>query len=184
MADVGWCGFGRSLGFMKPMPSITLRHLTADDEKVFLSHIRRSRDLHRAWVQVPTSSKAFQRYVQDMNTPDDQAYVVICSDSQAMVGVVELQDIFRGAFQNAYLVYYGFAGQLQKGFMRTAVQQVIAKAFGPLKLHRLEANVQPDNKASIDLLKACGFQQEGLSPKFLKKNGEWRDHQRWALLKD
>jgi len=169
---------------MKPMPTVKLRHLTADDEKVFLSHIRRSRDLHRAWVQVPTSAKAFQRYVQEMNTPDDQAYVVMCRGTQAMVGVVELQDIFRGAFQNAYLIYYGFAGQLQRGYMKAAVQQVIAKAFGPLKLHRLEANVQPDNKASIALLKACGFEQEGFSPKFLKKNGQWRDHQRWALLKD
>ena len=73
---------------MKPMPTVKLRHLTADDEKVFLSHIRRSRDLHRAWVQVPTSAKAFQRYVQEMNTPDDQAYVVMCRGTQAMVGVV------------------------------------------------------------------------------------------------
>jgi ribosomal-protein-alanine N-acetyltransferase len=169
---------------MKPMPNVALRYLTPEDEKVFLSNIRRSRNLHRAWVHVPTSAKAFQRYVQEMNTPDDQAYVVICRDTQAMVGMVELQDIFRGDFQNAYLIYYGFAGQLQQGFMKAAVQQAIAKAFGPLKLHRLEANVQPDNKASIALLKACGFQQEGLSPRFLKKNGEWKDHQRWALLKD
>lgn len=169
---------------MKTMPRVTLRHLTAADEKVFLSHIRRSRNLHRAWVQVPTSSKSFQRYVQEMNTPDDQAYVVIRRDTQGMVGVVELQDIFRGDFQNAYLIYYGFAGQLQQGHMKAAVKQTVAKAFGPLKLHRLEANVQPDNKSSIALLKACGFQQEGLSPKFLKKNGEWKDHQRWALLND
>lgn len=184
MADVGWGGLGRSLGFMKPMPTVALRYLTPDDEKVFLSNIRRSRDLHRTWVQVPTSAQAFQRYAQEMNTPDDQAYVVMRSDTKEMVGVVELQDIYRGDFQNAYLIYYGFASQLQQGFMKAAVQQTIAKAFGPLKLHRLEANVQPDNKASIALLKACGFKQEGLSPKFLRKNGVWRDHQRWALLKD
>jgi ribosomal-protein-alanine N-acetyltransferase len=166
------------------MGTVHIRHLKASDEKVFMAHIRRSRDLHRSWVQVPTSAKAFQRYVQEMNTVDDQAYVAIRTDTKEMVGVVELQDIFRGDFQNAYLIYYGFAEQLQQGFMQNAVEQVIAKAFGQMKLHRLEANVQPDNLASIALLKACGFEKEGLSPKFLRKNGEWRDHERWALLND
>ena len=166
------------------MSTVQIRHLKASDEKIFMVHIRRSRELHRSWVQVPTSGKAFQRYVQEMNTTDDQAYVAIRTDTHEMVGVVELQDIFRGDFQNAYLVYYGFAGQLQQGFMRNAVQEVIAKAFGAMKLHRLEANLQPNNLASITLLKACGFEKEGLSPKFLRKNGEWRDHERWALLND
>jgi len=166
------------------MSTVHIRHLKALDEKIFMANIRRSRDLHRSWVQVPTSAKAFQRYVQEMNTADDQAYVAIRSDTQEMVGVVELQDIFRGDFQNAYLIYYGFAEQLQQGFMQNAVEQVITKAFGQMKLHRLEANVQPDNLASIALLKACGFEKEGLSPKFLRKNGEWRDHERWALLND
>jgi ribosomal-protein-alanine N-acetyltransferase len=166
------------------MSTVHIRHLKASDEKNFMAHIRRSRELHRSWVQVPTSAKAFQRYVQEMNTADDQAYVAIRTDTQEMVGVVELQDIFRGDFQNAYLIYYGFAEQLQQGFMQNAVEQVITKAFGQMKLHRLEANVQPDNLASIALLKACGFEKEGLSPKFLRKNGEWRDHERWALLND
>ena len=166
------------------MSAVRIRHLKALDEKIFMANIRRSRDLHRSWVQVPTSAKAFQRYVQEMNTADDQAYVAIRTDTQEMVGVVELQDIFRGDFQNAYLIYYGFAGQLNQGLMRQAVQKVIAKAFGSLKLHRLEANIQPDNLSSIALIKACGFKKEGLSRQFLRKNGEWRDHERWALLND
>ena len=166
------------------MSAVRIRHLKALDEKIFMANIRRSRELHRSWVQVPTSAKAFQRYVQEMNTADDQAYVAIRADTQEMVGVVELQDIFRGDFQNAYLIYYGFAGQLKQGLMRQAVQKVIAKAFGSLKLHRLEANIQPANLSSIALIKACGFEKEGLSRQFLRKNGEWRDHERWALLND
>ena len=58
-----------------------------------MANMRRSRALHRSWVQVPTSAKAFQRYVQEMNTSDDQAYVAIRTDTREMVGVVELQDI-------------------------------------------------------------------------------------------
>jgi ribosomal-protein-alanine N-acetyltransferase len=166
------------------MSTLLIRHLKASDEKNFMANIRRSRELHRSWVQVPTSAKAFQRYVQEMNTADDQAYVAIRTDTQEMVGVVELQDIFRGDFQNAYLIYYGFVGQLKQGLMRQAVKLVIAQAFGSLKLHRLEANIQPDNLSSIALIKSCGFEKEGLSRQFLRKNGEWRDHERWALLND
>ena len=68
--------------------------------------------------------------------------------------------------------------------MRQAVSLVIPIAFDRLKLHRLEANIQPENLASIALVRACGFSKEGLSPRFLKKNGQWRDHERWALFAD
>ena len=149
-----------------------------------MANMRRSRALHRSWVQVPTSAKAFQRYVIEMNTTDDKAFVAIRTDTREMVGVVELQDIFRGDFQTAYLIYYVFEGQQRQGLMKAAVEQVIAKAFGPMKLHRLEANIQPDNTASIALVKACGFEKEGLSRQFLRKNGEWKDHERWSLLND
>ena len=166
------------------MSTVHIRHLNTSDEKIFMVNIRRSRALHRSWVQVPTSATAFQRYVQEMNTTDDKAFVAIRTDTREMVGVVELQDIFRGDFQNAYLIYYAFEGQQGQGFMKAAVQQVIAKAFGSMKLHRLETNIQPDNTASIALVKACGFEKEGLSRRFLRKNGEWRDHERWSLLND
>ena len=163
-------------------PDLRLRHLKASDASDFLAHIHRSQNLHQAWVQVPRSAKAFARYIHEMNTPENQAFVVIRQDSQAMVGMVELQDIFHGDFQNAYLIYYAFEGQQGQGLMKQAVQQVIAKAFGPLRLHRLEANIQPTNMASIALVKSCGFEYEGLSRQFLRKNGEWKDHQRWSLL--
>lgn len=166
------------------MSTVHIRHLNTTDEKFFMANMRRSRALHRSWVQVPTSAKAFQRYVIEMNTTDDKAFVAIRTDTREMVGVVELQDIFRGDFQNAYLIYYVFEGQQRQGLMKAAVEQVIAKAFGPMKLHRLEANIQPDNTASIALVKACGFEKEGLSRQFLRKNGEWKDHERWSLLND
>ena len=60
--------------------------------------------------------------------------------------------------------------------------EIVNFAFKKLRLHRLEANIQPENKASIALAKTCGFMKEGFSPKFIKKGGKWKDHERWALL--
>jgi len=51
-----------------------------------------------------------------------------------------------------------------------------------LKLHRLEANIQSSNAASIALVRACGFRKEGFTPKYLKVYGRWRNHERWAVL--
>jgi len=110
--------------------------------------------------------------------------LVVNVQTDAMVGIVELRDIFMFDFKNSYITYYAFRPFLRQGLMTSGVLQVIAFAFKKLKLHRLEANIQPENKASIALAKACGFKKEGFSPKFIKKGGQWKDHERWALLND
>jgi len=98
-----------------------------------------------------------------------------------IIGVANLRQIFYGVFQNAYLGYYvdvNFAGQ---GLMSEGIQLVINYAFHTLGLHRIEANMQPGNIASINLVKRLGFTKEGFSRRYLKINQEWCDHERWAL---
>ena len=165
-------------------PPVRLRPIKATDETAFMQGVGASRDLLKPWVQVPLSRKAFQKYVLEMNTADDRAWAVTRRDTRELAGVVELRDIFFGDFKNAYLIYYAFQPYLRQGLMRQAVELAIGIAFKRLKLHRLEANIQPDNLASIALVRACVFNKEGFSPRFLKKNGQWRDHERWAMLTD
>ena len=161
---------------------IHLKKVSLRDEDDFLSAARSSRELHQDWVEVPSTARAFRRYARQMRTADDIAFLVRRNDTGELAGVIELQDIFMGNFCNAYVIYYAFTGHDGQGLMKEALQEVIRMAFGKLRLHRLEANIQPSNRASRRLVKACGFRKEGLSPKFLKKGGEWRDHERWALL--
>ena len=65
-----------------------------------------------------------------------------------------------------------------------AVALAVAHAFGPGRLHRVDATVSPYNLASQKVLRHLGFRQEGLLKNYLDINGAWRDHQLWALTAD
>jgi ribosomal-protein-alanine N-acetyltransferase len=95
-----------------------------------------------------------------------------------------VSEIVRGALQSGFLGYGGVAGYAGCGYMSEAVELVVRDAFRRLRLHRLEANIQPGNAASIALARRCGFEKEGFSPRYLKVGGRWRDHERWAIRAD
>ena len=99
-----------------------------------------------------------------------------------MVGVVNLSQVFRESFNNAYLGFYGFAPFVRKGYMTEAVDLALRHAFRSMELHRVEANLQPANHGSRALVERLGFRLEGFSPRYLKIAGRWRDHERWAVL--
>ncbi len=98
--------------------------------------------------------------------------------------MITLSQIFRRGFQNAYLGYYGMQAFAGRGLMSAAVRLAVRHAFDVVGLHRLEANIQPGNLASVALVRRIGFRREGFSPRYLQVNGVWCDHERWALLAD
>lgn len=118
-----------------------------------------------------------------MDRIDDGSYIshLIIDAEGDMAGVINLGEVIRGGYQSAFLGYYVFAGHAARGFMGAGLRTVVSRAFGPYRLHRLEAAVQPSNHASRHLLQTLGFRLEGLSLRSVKIGGRWRDHERWAL---
>ena len=149
--------------------------------KAFLAAVAASGDLHKPWITAPNTPAKFRDFVKRANTPQNQAFVVCRKDDGALVGVINVSNIIRGLFKSAFLGYYAFSGHEGQGLMKEGLRAVVKHAFTKMKLHRLEANIQPGNAPSIALVKACGFRMEGFSPRYLKVRGQWRDHERWAI---
>jgi [ribosomal protein S5]-alanine N-acetyltransferase len=163
---------------------VFLRSPAASDRDEFVSLMRTSRSFHRPWATAPTDDDRFAAYLADSRRPDFEAMLVCRLEDRAIVGFFNLSQIVRRSLQSAYLGYAAgkpFAGQ---GYMREGIALVVRHAFMDLRLHRIEANIQPGNHASIALAKGAGFQREGFSPRYLKIGGRWRDHERWAILAD
>jgi ribosomal-protein-alanine N-acetyltransferase len=165
------------------MPRIIIRPPTADDGEAFVAAMRASRKLHGRWLSPPTDHDAYLAYLAQMSERKF-IYLGCRRDDGAIVGYAAVSEIVRGGLQSAFLGYGGVAAHTGRGYMTELIQLVITEAFTTLGLHRLEANIQPGNVPSIALAERCGFEKEGFSPRYLKINGRWRDHERWAIRAD
>jgi [ribosomal protein S5]-alanine N-acetyltransferase len=160
---------------------VFIRKPTEGDCQELLSLHQRSMEFHFPWVFPPLHEQECKDYINRCQNEDFEGLLIYHSANNKIIGVVNLSQIFYRAFQNTYLGYYvdvDFAGQ---GLILEGMLLAIDYAFYTLGLHRVEANIQPKNRASINLIKRLGFTKEGFSRRYLKINEEWCDHERWAL---
>ena len=165
---------------------VHLRPPQRRDQKTFVAQARASRRLHGGWVQAPETPGAFAAYVARYNiataTPRHAGFLVVRNADDAIAGVFNFSEIVRGAFHSAYVGYYAFEPLAGDGYMAEGFALALDFPFTRLKLHRVEANVQPANHRSIALVERLGFEREGYSRRYVKIAGRWRDHVRFAML--
>jgi ribosomal-protein-alanine N-acetyltransferase len=133
---------------------------------------------------MPQTAGAYAGYLESAGRETNAFHLACRREDDAIVGFLNVSEIVRGRLQSGYLGYGAvteFAGQ---GYLTEAMRLLLREAFTTLRLHRLEANIQPGNVASIALAERCGFQYEGFSPRYLKLGGRWRDHERWAITRE
>ena len=150
----------------------------------FLVAVKQSHRLHRNRVTPPSTIEKFRGYLKRTRRQENEDFFVISAESGDLAGVISIGEIVRGYFQSAPLGYYAFVPHAGRGLMREGLLHAVEFAFKDLRLHRLEANIQPDNKRSAALVNSLGFRLEGRSRKYLKISGRWRDHDRWAILRE
>src|SRR4051794_37927458 len=99
----------------RPVERVFLRTPQANRMREFLSAVRRSRALHRGWVTPPTTPGAFREYLE---RHDSAQHWVIDRETGGLVGVINLNNVVLGSFQNATLGYYAFADFVGQGLMQ------------------------------------------------------------------
>ena len=161
---------------------IYLRGPETSDLEELTTLNRASLRLHQGLVSPPRDQAGFKSFLEFSQRADCKSFLICRLDDESIVGSITLSQIFMRGFRSAYLGYYIGEPYANRGYMKEAMKLVLAYAFDNLKLHRLEANIQPGNIASIALVKRAGFSQEGYSRRYLKISGRWRDHERWAIL--
>jgi ribosomal-protein-alanine N-acetyltransferase len=166
------------------MGRVVLRPPTAADGAEFIASMRASRARHRPWIYMPDTPERYAAYLARIEDPRAAPFLACRTHDGAIVGFLNISEIIRGGFRSAFVGYGGVARFAGQGYMTEALRLLLREAFTTVGLHRLEANIQPGNAASIALAKRCGFELEGFSPRYLKVGGRWRDHERWAIREE
>jgi len=161
---------------------VVLSEPSRSDAAEFIDAVRASGALHGPWLAPPGTPELFAAYLERVARDDQASYLIRHRACGGLVGFANVSNIVRGGLQSGYLGYGAFAGHAGRGLMTEGLRAVLGSVFGDLGLHRVEANIQPGNARSIGLVRRLGFEKEGFSRRYLKVGGEWRDHERWALL--
>lgn len=98
-----------------------------------------------------------------------------------LVGQLTVGGITWGSLRAAHIGYWIDREVAGRGIMPTAVALASDHCWFRLGLHRVEINIRPENAASIRVVDKLGFRQEGMRPRYLHIDGDWRDHVTYAL---
>ena len=120
---------------------------------------------------------------QAQETREDRYYRLNAFEKQKgrLIGQFSLMDISREIFQNAYLGYGVFSPFWRQGYGKEDSAAILEVAFKTLRLHRVEAGVEPNNKRSIALAKSLNMRREGTSKRRLLLGGRWADITIYAI---
>jgi ribosomal-protein-alanine N-acetyltransferase len=174
--------FGRRRKIISRGDAVHLFAPSKESAEDFLALTTGSLNFHHPWVYPAADLKHYKAYIERVENGYAYGFLVARNEDDSLVGVININDPIMGGFRSASLGYYAAAAYCGRGYMTEGLALVLDQAFTALNFHRLEANIQPGNVASLALVERLGFRKEGFSPSFLKVGGAWRDHERWAML--
>ena len=169
---------------------LALRNLTPENTEEMLDYYIRNEDHLRQYE--PTRDSGFYTYEGQKEILTESFRQFIDGNSidlgifkdEKLIGKIKLSNIVYGILRNAFVGYSIDKEYQGKGYMKEALNIVCSYAFEEMGLHRLEASTLMENSRSQGVLKACGFNELGISEKYLYINGEWRDHKIFYKVND
>lgn len=171
---------------------LILRQISADESHLFQDYLIKNREFLSSWEPVRDDEyfalKSIKTVIEDEITLLQKGiainYYIFYKGEERIIGKISFSNIIYGPFLSCYLGYKLDKDEVNCGVMTKALGEAVDNLFKEYKLHRIEANILPRNKASIRVVDKLGFVNEGLSKKYLKINGVWEDHIHYVLLNE
>jgi RimJ/RimL family protein N-acetyltransferase len=110
-----------------------------------------------------------------LSKKDHHYRLAVFDKNGALVGGVSIMEVARGISQTAFLGYRIFNSYWRMGYGKEAVKAILDIGFDDIKLHRIEAGVEPKNIRSIRLAKSLGMRREGLKKRAIYLRNQWVD---------
>lgn len=158
-----------------------IREIHKNDESLFLEAMHESKNFLEPWVRPVQTRDEFKKYLSIFNRLNAWGFLLLDKTQTQIVGFISLGGIIRGCMLSGHLGFYLNQKYAARGLMQEGLEAVILFIFSHIRLHRLEANIQPENYRSKALVQRLGFEKEGYSKDFMYICGAWRDHERWAI---
>jgi len=166
---------------------VLIRKPTERDRDKYLAVRRENRAFLECWEPRPPKGhdafgpESFNRLLKFNRTKRYRKMLICLCSTGEIIGTVNFNGIAPEPFLSTTMGYWIARRHSKHGYMTEAIGLAVRHAFTTLGLHRVEANIMPNNKASLALIRKCGFRFEGLALRYLQINGRWADHERWTM---
>jgi [ribosomal protein S5]-alanine N-acetyltransferase len=165
---------------------LSLRWIRAEDVDDFYD-VYSNPEVMRYWSTLPlpdkdAASKLINEIQEGIKHDEMMKWGIALRSSDKLIGSVTLFHI-DFTHRRAEIGYAQGRAYWGQGYMQEALKAVLNHAFEILNLHRIEADVDPRNAASVRTLERLGFQREGYLRERWQVNGEIQDAFYYGLLR-
>lgn len=169
---------------------VVLRPISRSDKKAWIEVKARNRDWLSPWdasnPDGPTHVPTFRDiYRQSRNSAKaGTAFMFAIEVDQQLVGQITLGNVIWGSLREGYIGYWIDQKYANRGIVTISVALLADFALNECGLHRIEISIRPENAASLRVVEKLGIENEGLRPRFLHIDGDWRDHQIFVVTSE
>lgn len=171
---------------------LILRSLGIKESSLLFEYLNRNRDFLEIWepkreddfYTIDSIENLMKTEIENSANKNGLSLYIFKKGEDRIIGNIKLNNIVYGVFLSCFAGYKLDKDEQGKGYMTEALGEIVRIAFDKYKLHRIEANIMPRNKASIRVVEKAGFIKEGTSKKYLRINGKWEDHDHYVILNE
>lgn len=168
-------------------PRLFLRPIgPSDQQKVFegFSHPDVTRHMEITYATFEATSEQMEWYRKNRENGSGYAWVVgDKSAPDSFFGILSVYYV-NHKHRRCELGYWLFPEYWGKGYAAEGITPILGFISGELNIHRIGAEVEPENNGSRRVLEKLGFQKEAFLRDYEINNGKYLNLEIWARIFD